>query len=185
MATTVNPIEDKIISLKSTWSSVQISKQIGNGGSGAELPEPGTDGQVLTVVTGEWASADAASASGAEIDDGTVSTSTAWSSSRIEERISEFISDMLPPPSGFVFDTDHFAWNFINTGVVTYELQASYDNGDTWSEIARSDFIPQVGISSERQATAKYTWTPPAGKFRVRSYMGSINGTWSDIITLA
>lgn len=54
---TANPINDKKDSLETTLSSIRIKELIADAEPDNPLPDAGDEGDVLTVVAGEWASA--------------------------------------------------------------------------------------------------------------------------------
>ena len=60
-----------------------------------------------------------------------------------------------------------FSWTAVGE---TIRLEASYDGGMTWNEIA-------FGVNP----SGTYNWTPPAGMFRIRREAGGIVGPWSVI----
>lgn len=59
-----NPIDDRIVTTNRTFSSKEILERISESSS---LPTPGDEGDILTVVSGEWASA--ASSGGSYTDE--------------------------------------------------------------------------------------------------------------------
>lgn len=82
------------------------------------------------------------------------------------------VEPILTSPGGFAYSAGVFTWVMV-AGITQYEMEASYDNGATWNQVFDTDFTE-----------GSYTWTPPAGMFRIRSKNGSLVSDWV-IITVA
>ena len=80
----------------------------------------------------------------------------------------EVPAESLAAVNNFAYSpVTNFSWE---PTVEDIRLEASYDGGATWNEIAVGQY-----------PTGNYPWSPPAGLFRIRRESGGLSGPWSQI----
>lgn len=90
----------------------------------------------------------------------------------------ELLNNIILPPANFQFSTDRFRWQLETAHYLNrFELEASYDNGDSWVQVFLDNY------TRDGSGWMEYVWTPPAGIFRIRSSFGNYSGEWTSNIS--